>query len=418
MVLAFEAGGGRIVRLSCRPGSTTVSMDATYLFDGEGRLLTAAMQGRILKRGFDNRIIEKRRIGVRRGEFGYRTLSSGEAEGAIGHAHEQARNMLEVVAADADSHPRSVRLAAESRLERIAAWSIDTYAIDRRRFLEAYVPVGILPPDQYMSVVLQATEGCHFNQCSFCTFYRDRPFHVKRPASFERHVARVKTFLGRGLPLRKSIFLADANALVQPQAWLRGHLDVVGEHFEIMPIEIPLNGAAAWRRDHPEGMDGVYSFLDTFTGYRKSASDFAELRERGLRRVYVGVESGHGPLLAFMGKPGSPEEVESVVRAAKASGVNVAVIILLGAGGAAYADGHVADTTAMLSRLPLGAGDLVFFSPLSVAEGSEYAARARDEAIREMDFGEMIAQEEAIRLVVSLDPRVKLARYRVEEFIY
>jgi len=37
-------------------------------------------------------------------------------------------------------------------------------------------PVGILPPDQYMAVVLQAAEGCAFNTCTFCDFYRDRSF--------------------------------------------------------------------------------------------------------------------------------------------------------------------------------------------------------------------------------------------------
>ena len=39
-------------------------------------------------------------------------------------------------------------------------------------------------PTSTSSVVLQPTEGCHYNRCTFCDLYRDRPFRIKTPAEF------------------------------------------------------------------------------------------------------------------------------------------------------------------------------------------------------------------------------------------
>ena len=44
-----------------------------------------------------------------------------------------------------------------------------------------YSPVGILPPDQYLALVVQATRGCAFNTCTFCDLYRDG-YRVKSAA--------------------------------------------------------------------------------------------------------------------------------------------------------------------------------------------------------------------------------------------
>jgi len=65
--------------------------------------------------------------------------------------------------------------------------------------------------------------------------------------------------------------------------------------------------------------------------------------------VYIGMESGHVPLLAFQRKPSMPEDVCVVIHAAKAAGVHVGVIVMLGIGGGVYAAAHVTDTIADLA---------------------------------------------------------------------
>ena len=187
-----------------------------------------------------------------------------------------------------------VRQAALDCLRQISAWTPALYEEQKARFDAIYSPVSILPPDQYYSLVLQATVGCHWNRCTFCDFYRQVKFHIKTPEEFRTHMRSVKAFLGKGIRLRKSIFLGDANALVTPQEKLL-------EIFDLIHQEFPVVGSTL-SREHPGcgPIKGIYSFLDVFTGEKKSLSDFRDLKARGLKRVYVGIETGCDELLHFL----------------------------------------------------------------------------------------------------------------------
>ncbi len=254
-----------------------------------------------------------------------------------------------------------------------------------------------------MAVVLQLTEGCSFNTCTFCTFYRDRPFRIKTPDAFRAHARAVKAFLGRGLNLRRTVFLGDANALVVPMQRLLPLLDVVHQEYDV------------------DALGGMYAFLDGFSGEKKTASDYAELAARGLKRVYIGMETGNADLLRFLQKPGTPEDVIQAVQALKAGGVAVGVIVLLGAGGHQYADAHVRDTIAALNAMPLDADDIVYFSELIVSEGMEYARRAYEEGLQPLTHEERLAQQEAIEDGLRFSEEggtPHISRYDIREFVY
>ena len=94
-------------------------------------------------------------------------------------------------------------------------------AKDRDRFLSVYKPVGILPPDQYLSLVVRVTEGCSWNACTFCGFYRDVPFRWKTEEELAAHTAALRAFFGESIALRSSVFLGDANALCLAHEKLR-----------------------------------------------------------------------------------------------------------------------------------------------------------------------------------------------------
>jgi hypothetical protein len=163
----------------------------------------------------------------------------------------------------------------------------------------------------------------------------------------------------------------------------------------------------------------VHAFVDGFTGARKSAADYAELRRRGLGRVYVGLESGHDPLLAFVRKPASREQVVETVRAIKAGGAQVGVILMIGLGGRAFAEGHVRDTVAAVNEMGLGAGDLLFFSELIDIPGTAYPRVAAAADIEPLPLQERMTQAEAIRAGFRFEgPAPQMAKYDVREFIY
>ena len=286
-----------------------------------------------------------------------------------------------------------------AQFDRVAARS------DAARFAAAYDPIGILPPDQYLALVLQATTGCSFNTCTFCDLYH-QPFRVKTLDEFRRHIREVRDYLGDSLLLRqRSIFLGAANALAVPMPRLLPLFEIMQEAFAPSPEN--RGGAGA----------GVGAFLDAFTGTRKSAEDYRALAERGLRRVYIGLESGHDPLLEFVRKPGHAQDAIDTVQAIKAAGVNIGVIVLIGLGGERFAAGHIADTISVLNRMQLGSGDFLYFSNLVEEPDTPYPILAAQQGIRALTAIERAAQRDAIRAGLPASG-VKSSHYDVREFVY
>jgi radical SAM superfamily enzyme YgiQ (UPF0313 family) len=271
---------------------------------------------------------------------------------------------------------------------------------DAERFARVYRPVGILPPDQYLALVLQATEGCSFNTCTFCDLYHE-PYRVRTPAEFRAHVANVRAYLGESRHLRsRGIFLGAANALAVPMARLAPIFEVLVEDADALRL-------------------GVSAFVDGFTGAIKTTRDYRALADMGLRRVYVGLESGHDPLLEFVRKPATASAAMETVRAVKDAGVGVGVIVMTGLGGDRFANAHVADTAATLTAMQLGRGDLLYFSALVEQPQTAYPRLAVNADIRPFGADECQAQRDAI-LARTLfhGGRAQTATYDVREFVY
>lgn len=397
---------GQTLTLSTKPNCLTLSLQGSgtstvFSFDGEGRLWTAMLAGISYRRGLDGKIVAKWQTGHDQRER--RWLSPSEAESI----QESARMAASELLTDLKSGKLCLHPGLDSPgwnfLEKAAAFDAPRYAADIQRYHQVYRPVGILPPDQYMAVVLQIAEGCSFNTCTFCTFYKDRRFRIKSPDEFRAHVRAVKGFLGEGLSLRRTLFLGDANALVIPTPRLFPLLEVIHEHFNV------------------EQLGGLYAFLDGFSGDKKSSKEYAALSKLGLKRVYIGLESGHDPLLQFLRKPGKAADAVQAVHAMKEAGVSVGVIVLLGAGGHRFAAAHVTETIAVLNRMNLDADDLVYLSELIESEGLEYTRDAHVAALQPLSPEERLAQGRQIEQGLQFDPLrgvPHISRYDIREFVY
>lgn len=396
----------RPVAISVKPNCLTVSIDGpkaarVFSYDYAGRLWTAFLDGVSYRRGLDGKILAKWRLpGDARAR---RSLVGDEAL----HIEESARREVEALYTALQGGRASLKGslpdAGHLGFRQALAFDANASKADAVRYRQVYKPVGILPPDQYMAVVLQVTEGCSFNTCTFCTFYKDRPFRIKRPDEFKAHALAVRNFLGDGLSLRRTIFLGDANALVVPMPRLMPLLDAVHDVYDV------------------EALGGMYAFLDGFSGEKKSVDDYRALRAAGMERVYVGLESGNADLLRFLRKPGEPDDAIQAVRAIKEAGIAVGVIVLLGAGGHEYAEAHVQDTIATLNVMPLDLNDIVYFSELVVSEGLEYAQDAYQAGLNPLTAEERAAQEEAIRDGLRFDEErgvPHMSRYDIREFVY
>lgn len=405
----MTVGGG--VRIACKRESVVITRFAPheeiYAFDHAGRLFTAWRGNRLYRRALDGRVMEKYtdRRG-RRPRKHRRFLDPVERSALIDDAAAAAADGLAALGrgtadvlwsmAGPEDRGAAYRLvAAASRFDGAAAEA------DRRRFEAVYTSVPILPPDRYLALVVQITEGCHWNQCTFCSFYREQRFRIKSLDEFARHVEGVAQYFGEGLTLRRGVFLGDANALLVPATELAPRLECL-------------------HRCLPRHADDLSAFIDVFTGHRRGTEDFAALRSRGLRRVYVGLESGTDKLLAFLNKPQTADEGVGLVRTMKSAGLAVGVIVMAGIGGRVYQERHIRDTAGALEGMQLGAGDLVYVSAFETPAGGPYAERARAGGIAPLGPDELADQvEELLRAAARVvGPGTRVAPYDIQEFLY
>jgi hypothetical protein len=397
---------GKSITISVKSNCLTVSITSksaseVYSYDYEGRLWTAMVAGVSYRRGLDGKIVAKWIDAT--GQRQRRWMAVSEATILI----ESARvNIINLYAAilhrQADISPTLDPLGIYG-FEKAIEFTSQRSGQDSQEYFKVYQPIGILPPDQYMAVVLQMTEGCSFNTCSFCTFYRDRPFRIKSPREFADHIGQVKSFLGKGLSLRRTIFLADANALVTPTARLLSLLDVVNYEMDVAAL------------------GGMYAFLDGFSGEKRDKNGYAQLYNKGLRRIYIGLESGNLELLKFLNKPGTPNDVISAVNNIKAAGISVGIIVLLGAGGHQFHRQHVDDTIRAINAMPLNLDDLIYFSELVENEGMAYVQDAYQANLKPLTGDERIQQGEEIERGLQFSAKggtPHISRYDIREFVY
>ena len=272
---------------------------------------------------------------------------------------------------------------------------------DAARFLAASGPVGILPPDQYLALVVRVTEGCSWNACTFCRLYRDVPFRWKRPDELLAHLDALCAYFGASIALRRSVFLGDANALCLARDRLLPLVEAVATRFPGAPL---------------------YSFLDAWTGQRRRPPEWRDYAGLGLKRVYVGLETGDPGLLAWLEKPGAPQDAVDLVGALHEAGIAAGVIVLLGAGGERFAAAHAARTAEVLTAMRLRPDDLVYFSEYVDDPGLTYGHRAAGaEDLRPLPPERCADQRGAIvdgirRVPGARPPRH--ATYDIREFVY
>jgi len=360
-----------------------------WTFDREGRPISMYVEGRYYRRTLDNRLLYKYRekvngITFRRTRF----LSLEEGEKLVHAGHAILENL----------QPRFSK-ELQAPVDKILKMDSKALQAEVARFRTVYYPISILPPDQYLSLVVQVTEGCNYNQCLFCDFYKDRPFRIKSKIELEQHLEKIQHFFKDGLNYRRGIFLADANALVTPMKKLVSVIEAIHRQFP----------------DHQQ----IFSFVDIFTGDKKKSCDFKILNDLGLTRIYLGVESGSHELLTFLQKEQSLERIPLFAERLKAAGVQLGVIFLAGAGGETFHQKHRKASLELLRTLPLEQGDIVYISELRTAPLFYRQAldRNRIPPPTDFEFKQMTADLKST-FKSAVPKKVKVSVYDIQQFVY
>lgn len=206
----------------------------------------------------------------------------------------------------------------------------------------------------------------------------------------------VRDFLGEAGRLRQGIFLADGDALMTPMPRLLESITLIREQFPDLPL---------------------YSFMDAFRPQAKTQADFELLAAQGLKRVYLGIETGDPDLLAWLEKPGTPALMLAEARKMKAAGLGLGLILMVGVGGQRFAEAHRKASVDWLKALAPDQRDLVFLSEFVPHPEQPYAEKAAREGVTALTEAELTAEVQAWRQELK-DIQAKIVPYHLQEFVY
>lgn len=200
-----------------------------------------------------------------------------------------------------------------------------------------YYGAVIRPPSEAHSYILQVTYGCSHNRCAFCGTYLDKPFQVRPGDEVLEDIALAQ----KRWPGLRRVFMADGNALVLSARRLVPILDALASAFPYL--------------------ERVASYANARDILDKSEAELALLSRKGLRLVYLGLESGSDDVLLRIHKGATAADMLQAAHKAQAAGMQVSVIGILGIAGPEHSFLHAEATGQVVSAM-----DPDYFSMLTL----------------------------------------------------
>ena len=191
-----------------------------------------------------------------------------------------------------------------------------------------YVEPVFRPPSEAQSLILPVTDGCSWNQCTFCEMYT-APQKKFRARGEEEVLESIRLTGERYGDQIRRVFLADGDALVLPTRRLLTVLDAI--------------------RTHLPAVRRISTYCLPRNLLKKSRDEVNELASAGLSMAYVGAESGDNEVLAAVNKGETFDSTLQALEKLGGAGITRSVMILNGLGGRVLSQQH-AEQSARLAN--------------------------------------------------------------------
>ncbi len=238
----------------------------------------------------------------------------------------------------------------------------------------------IRPPNEggAGSLLIRATRNCPWDRCIFCPFYKGQRFQIREVDDIKGDidtVMKIVDMLEDGSDMSKvpyqtlymikawnrggkrTAFLQDSNSLIIPTDQLVEVLEYLVESFP--------------------SLERITSYARSDTIARKSVHELKRIREAGLTRLHVGLESGDEEVLELVKKGVTPEQHIEGGKKAKEAGFELSEYVMPGLGGKELSKQHAYNTAKVLNQID---PDYIRMRPLTVHPLTElHGLRATDQ---------------------------------------
>lgn len=197
------------------------------------------------------------------------------------------------------------------------------------------------PPSEAQSALIRVTRGCPWNHCTFCGMYKNMKFECRSYGE----IASDTSILHEIFPGSQTVFIGDSDSLL---------------HREILKIVKLINETFP-------GIQRLTSYARAHTLVRKNIDELQALREAGLIRLHVGLESGDRKILKSIKKGATSEIIIKGGTKAKEAGFELCFYVLCGIGGEGLWQEHAEETAKVINSV---SPDFVRLRTLSIVRNA------------------------------------------------
>ena len=185
------------------------------------------------------------------------------------------------------------------------------------------------PPGEWKSYLLQCTIGCSYNKCTFCAMYKGKQFRIRPVEEILEDIDMARSYYG---PNVERVFLMDGDAIVMRTEQL---LQILEKLYAAFPK-----------------LQKVTTYAGPRSTLSKTPEELRALREAGLTRAYLGVESGSDAVLQAIQKGCTAAEMLQAGQNLVAAGIDLWAIVILGlTGQGGDWEEHVLSTAGIINKM-------------------------------------------------------------------
>ncbi len=227
----------------------------------------------------------------------------------------------------------------------------------------------IRPPNEAQSLLVRFTRNCPWNQCLFCPVYKNRTFSLRPLEEIKEDIQTARRIaddirdaswrLGYGGAITDAVVSSVFNgghystSYRSVAAWLyygTGSCFLQDADNLIMRTDDLVEALTFLRQTFPE-IRRVTTYSRSRTVTKKTPDALKRIRQAGLDRVHIGLETGYDPLLKLMKKGVTGEQHVEAGRRLVAAGMEVSEYVMPGLGGREMWREHAVETAKVLNRI-------------------------------------------------------------------
>ena len=228
----------------------------------------------------------------------------------------------------------------------------------------------IRPPSEARSLLIRVSRNCPWNRCAFCRTYKNTKFEFRSVEEIKEDIDSMSEIaemlkersIGegeQGLITGKMVnIIFDHDSLYNEShkavaLWLYygGESVFLQDADSLVMKTDEIESILRYIRDAFPSITRITTYCRSKTAARKSVEELQSLRDAGLNRIHIGMESGLDPLLKLIRKGVTAAEHIEGGQKIKAAGISLCEYVIPGLGGRSYSGDHARETARVINSI-------------------------------------------------------------------